>query len=257
MTLATVIRDVYCSDERREMRAALRSLLPTSGKNWHPSGVYCFWDPDTRDVLYVGLAKNIERRFAQHNGLSGASAKGNKRTRIEEWFEDHARLGYSIVVQSAAVVLLEEVGLDTPTEIIAIGEGQLIEAHFQRFGFRPPWNVMGGSTYGQTWAGPLSAGYFLLLTGRMDGLLVARRTLRQLATEADSVDREMTLHGARMHALHEHGLTGGVGDDEIITALTELLRNRELRDDPMRHVDLAASGYLMLDAPHPEHHDAS
>lgn len=71
---------------------------------------------------------------------------------------------------------------------------------------------MGGSTYGQTWAGPLSAGYFLLLTGRVYGLLVARRTIRQLAAEPESVDREMTLHGARLNAVHEHGMAGGVGD---------------------------------------------
>ncbi len=35
-----------------------------------------------------------------------------------------------------------------------------------------------------------------------------RRTIRQLAAEPESVDREMTLHGARMHALHECGMTG-------------------------------------------------
>jgi hypothetical protein len=37
-----------------------------------------------------------------------------------------------------------------------------------------------------------------------------------------------------------------------MTALTELLRNPEPGDNPMRHIDLAASGYLLLDAPHPE-----
>lgn len=252
MTLATVIRDVYHSNERKEMREALRELLPVGGHDWHPSGVYCFWDPESHDVLYVGLAKNLEQRFAQHNGLGGSSAKGNKRRQIDVWFAKHPRLGYSIIVQSAAVVLLERLGLDTPTEIIATGEGQLIEAHAQRFGTRPPWNAMGGSSYGSTWAGPRSAGYFLLLTGRVDGLLVARRTIRQLAAEPDSVDREMTLHGARMHALHEHGMAGEVSDHVIMSALSERLVNPELGDDPMRHLDLVASGYLLLDAPHPE-----
>jgi hypothetical protein len=47
-------------------------------------------------------------------------------------------------------------------------------------------------------------------------------------------------------------MTGGVGDSEIMGALSALLQSPELGDDPMRHVDLAASGYLMLDAPHPE-----
>jgi hypothetical protein len=87
----------------------------------------------------------------------------------------------------------------------------------------------------------------------VDGFLVARRTIRQLATEPDSVDREMTLHGARMRALHDCGMSGGVGDGEIMSALTELLRDPELGDDPLRHIDLAGSGYLMLEAPYPEH----
>lgn len=110
---------------------------------------------------------------------------------------------------------------------------------------------MGGSTYGARQTGPLSAGYFLLLTGRVDGMLVAR-TIRQLAVEPDSVDHEKALHGARMHALHEHGMAGGVGDGDIMSALAELLQNRELGDDPVRRICLAASGYLMLNAPHPD-----
>ena len=180
MTLATIVRDVYSSDERNEMHDALRDLLPVSGVDWHPGGVYSFWDPESRDVLYVGLTKNLGTRFAQHNGLAGSSAKGNKRRNIDDWFEEHSELGFSIIIQSAAVVLLEGFGFDTPTEIVAIAEGQLLEAHHQSFGFRPPWNVIGGSRNGATWAGPLSAGYFLLLTGRADCLLVARRTVRQL-----------------------------------------------------------------------------
>jgi hypothetical protein len=30
------------------MREALRTLFPQGGDDWHPSGLYCFWDPDTR-----------------------------------------------------------------------------------------------------------------------------------------------------------------------------------------------------------------
>jgi hypothetical protein len=78
-----VIRDVYTSDERQEIRQALRTLLPVGGNDWHPSGIYCFWDPDTRDAMYVGLAGDIERRFAQHNSLAGSSTIGNKGAEID------------------------------------------------------------------------------------------------------------------------------------------------------------------------------
>lgn len=47
-------------------------------------------------------------------------------------------------------------------------------------------------------------------------------------------------------------MAGGVGDGDIMSALAELLQNRELGDDPVRHICLAASGYLMLNAPYPD-----
>jgi len=51
MTLATVIRDAYGPTDSQDMRGALRRLLPTNSYEWHSFGVYCFWDPETRDVL--------------------------------------------------------------------------------------------------------------------------------------------------------------------------------------------------------------
>ncbi|MEU6351063.1 hypothetical protein ABZ896_17270 [Streptomyces sp. NPDC047072] len=252
MTLATVIREVYRSSERHDLRDALKTLLPADGQDWHPSGLYCFWDPATHEVLYLGLASDIQRRFAQHNALSGSSAKGNKREQIDSWFKTNDTLGYSIIVQSAAVVLLEQMGMDTFSDIIATGEGQLIEAHVQKFGQRPAWNKIGGSTYGATWAGVRSPGYFGLLTGRSDSLLVARRTIRQLAAEPESVQHEMTLHSGRMHALHNFGMTDGVDDSRIMEKLSELAQSPYLVSELPSHINLVASGYLMLDAPHPE-----
>ncbi|MBU8857409.1 MULTISPECIES: GIY-YIG nuclease family protein [unclassified Micromonospora] len=252
MTLCTVIRDVYGPDERRTMGAALRELLPAVGFDWHPSGVYCFWDPQSRDVLYVGLAKDIPKRFAQHNGLSGSSTKGNKRAEIDQWFTTHSAIGYSILVQSGAVAMIESPSLDTPSEIIALGEGQLIEAHRQRYGARPPWNAIGGSTGGARWAGAFSSGWFALLTGRQDCLLVARRTIRQLAGDPLSIGREMTLHAARLNAAHLSGLGGQpFGDKEIVLALEQLVTNPP-GGASFVYDDFTASGYLHLDAPHPE-----
>jgi hypothetical protein len=260
MTLATVIRDVYRTDERREMRQALRTLFAQGGHDWHPSGLYCFWDPDSRDVLYLGLAGNLERRFSQHNRLAGTTERGNKSVKINEWFQSHERLGYSVVVQSAAVVLLdglEDLGLDDASGIIVSGEGQLIESFCQRFGAIPPWNAIGGSTAGARFAAEGAAAYFSLMTGDRDSLFVARRTMRQLAAEPESVDHEMTLHGGRMHALHENGWAGvGANDTDVRRALRDLAANPSLQglfhDEPARQLALHRSGYFRLPAPHPE-----
>jgi len=250
VTLATVIREAYRQGEARDVWQALRQLLPVDSTDWSPTGVYCFWDPDSREALYVGLAKNLANRFAQHNSLVSHPDTGNKRRKIAEWFQHHDRLGYSIVVQSAAVVILEAFGLETAGEIAGLGEGQLIEAYSRQYGKRPPWNRISGSIAGASHAGPLTGGYFDLLTGRVSNLFVARRSLRQLAEEPESVDHEMTLHGARMHALEEGFFRGqGVGDNEIVQWLKELLVNRRWGDDPLRHLALVASGYMLLDPP--------
>ena len=60
----------------------------------------------------------------------------------------------------------------------------------------------------------------------------------------------MTLHGARMNALHGHGRGEGVGDGQIIAALVELKRDPALGGDSMLLDDLFESGYIALDAPH-------
>jgi hypothetical protein len=53
-----------------------------------------------------------------------------------------------------------------------------------------------------------------------------------------------------MHALEEGFFRGqGVGDDEIMWWLKELLVDRRWGDDPFRHFALVASGYLLLDPP--------
>lgn len=233
------------------MREALRRLSSITASGFHRSGIYCFWDPDTSDILYLGLATTLSERFAQHTALSDRSARGNKRKQIKEWFESHDRLGYSILIQSAFVEGFSDGG-DTPQSIVATGEGQLIDAYVKQFGTLPLWNRIGGSVDGAAWSGPLTPGYFRLLTGQSDGLIVSRRSIRDLSADDDAIDHEMTLHGARMNALHRFGMGSGAGDEEILAAL-EQLRVNPMFDGDRQAIDrLIGSGYLYEPAAHPE-----
>jgi hypothetical protein len=75
--LCTVIWDIYRSDERPQVWEALQSLLLEDSPDWSRKGVYGYWDPETKKLLYLGLANNLPERFSQHNGLVPHSG-GNK-----------------------------------------------------------------------------------------------------------------------------------------------------------------------------------
>jgi hypothetical protein len=238
--LAMVIRDVYSYAERWDFRASLKTLLPTSGNIWSPAGVYCFWDPQSHDALYVGLASNLANRFAEHNGIRRGT--GNKSRQVKEWFRSHDRLGYSIVVQSA-------VSDDKYEGASRRGEGQLIEGHRLRFGSIPPWNQMGASLEGSAKAGVLTGAWFDMLTGRQDSLVVSRRTIRGLNMDWDAEMKESDLLVARVPPLLDNWTE--VSDEAIRRALARLNANANYWGMTSGRC-AALAAYLDVPAPHPE-----
>lgn len=83
----TFILEVFARPEAREVRDALEELLgPQSCSAFSTGGVYVFWDPETREPLYVGIAGDLPLRFAQHLGLRSAPAKGCRREQIGAYF---------------------------------------------------------------------------------------------------------------------------------------------------------------------------
>lgn len=243
--------DAYMQHEAREMRAALRELFPKGGRLWSPTGVYCYFDPHTHEILYVGLAKDLQSRFAQHNALIGKDARGNKREEIAAYFEDHELLGFSVYVQSAAVILLEVMGGETAAEIVGFGEGQLIRGHIEAFGRPPKWNRIEGSRMGAAQAGPFTRFHFGLLSGQIDALFVARRTIRQLANDFDAECHEQTLHSARLNAFMfgAFGSDGGVGDLDVLRWLTKLASEPQWGADPYDLRALADARYHLEPLP--------
>lgn len=229
--LCTIIWDAYINSERREIWLALCELMPADSPDWSRYGVYAFWDPDTHELLYVGLTSNLPERFAQHNRLVQHSG-GNKAERIDEWFSERARLGFTILIQGAAVQMLETLGEINPMlgvqrkGITQIAEGQLIELHKLERGCWPPWNSVGGSVRGAEWANPNDRSVIRLLSAAEDSLFVARRSIRALVRNEQDLRREAFLQVARMQALmeiHEMDFNFDMSPNERVEKISRML----------------------------------
>jgi hypothetical protein len=234
--------DAYRDGERETIREALNVLLDPSQPDWSPKGVYAYWDYDTHDLLYLGLASDLRSRFAQHNGLVHHSG-GNKQKEIDAYFAGHELLGFSVLLQSKAVAIWEDLEkIDftlgaTAGEIIAFGEGQLIEVHRLVHGSWPPWNGVGGSTAGQKFATPAPA-LLDILAAHRSSLFVARHSLRAVASSIKFRFLEATIHGARIRA---------VMDAHEVAKIPEAAASGD-RDEVMRLIQrslLLRSGHIV------------
>ncbi|WP_197518314.1 GIY-YIG nuclease family protein [Mycobacterium sp. E3198] len=240
MPFGTVVRDVYAGDERKAMYDALEML--TRGNEWSRAGVYCFWNPSTRQALYIGVTSNLPSRFGQHNTLKGTKpGKGNKGREVNEWFENHQRLGFSVVLQEAIA--------DEEYEPYARNaEGQLLEGFLQYHHKLPPWNSMGGSRQGASFVRRNSVWWVEAMTGSKDSPVVARRTIRELSDDASAEYFENCVHMARTAVA---GM-GGTNDEMLQAAIDRAIDWRA--GPPLFDSDIVPRlrAYFAQPAPHPE-----
>ncbi|HEX6701353.1 MAG TPA: hypothetical protein VF101_11535 [Gaiellaceae bacterium] len=224
-----MVSDAYATDERSEVFEALSDLLAPDSPDWSRKGVYAYWDRENHDLLYVGLASDVPARFAQHNGLISYGG-GSKKQEIDDYFLHRSRLGLTVVIQGAAVAIHDAiVALDftmgvRSDELIAVGEGQLIESHRLTNGRRPPWNKTGGSRTGKQWATRAPA-LLDILAARRSSLFVARKSLRDLASSEVALGYEAAIHAARMRATMDAHDVGRFPDDsnELTLAIRKSL----------------------------------
>ena len=81
----TVIIDAYTKDETEALAYAIDDICcPSDNYGWASAGIYCFWDYNTHEVLYIGLASDLYERFRQHNGLLPMQNEGCKYKQIQE-----------------------------------------------------------------------------------------------------------------------------------------------------------------------------
>jgi hypothetical protein len=216
----TFILDAYRSDERRAVADALEGIASARDRYGFASGgIYCFWELETRDVLYIGRAIDLPQRFRQHNGFAG-KPKGSKREYIQQHFTDHEMLGFSVLVRSpneqtssgrfrkqlrrdfgTVKDLLEDPEVRSQTELeIAYAEGLAIQSLVLATGALPPWNRIFGTL--DDWAATMDRPDHTreFFTGRINTLLQARSTIRELDADPTATQFESVLLGARTHA---------------------------------------------------------
>lgn len=268
--LATIVRDVYTETEKDEMHGAIDELCsPEDSWMWSSAGIYCYWDPTERRVLYVGLARDLWERFGHHNGLLGCPIQGCKRQQLDEWFSTHPSLGLSMVVQSSMMQPLtrrsvaawvkdpgwdhddlSEEYSDYQSEIIeelALAEGAIIETHRLQRGEVPPWNKIGGSIQGRSRVAGQGDDIVELLTGEADHLIVARASLRDIARDSTAAVFEDFVHAARMQAIMFSSMSGrGALSSDVVERLNAM------RDNPLKDKQrLLEAGWVEQSSPFP------
>ncbi|WP_197696000.1 GIY-YIG nuclease family protein [Mycobacterium sp. E1715] len=222
------------------MYATLDVLLRAE---WHRAGVYCFWDPDTGDALYIGVTNDLAERFAQHNSLKGYRPNsGNKGRQVNEWFTTHSRLGFSVVLQDAYAD-------ETDEPYSRNAEGQLLEGYRQVHLSLPPWNNMGGSRMGASYVRQNSAAWVDYMTGKLDSLVVARSTIRGLNDDASAEYNEIQIHLARTALLHGNS---AFDDAKLLEGLERLIERMRHYSEWWRENGDRLRDHLKRPAPHPE-----
>jgi hypothetical protein len=260
----TILHDVFADGERLDVHTALEELCsPLDSYGWASVGIYAFFDPSalpspssmTRAaafskagsrVQYLGLARDLPERFAQHTGLIRFPERGCKVRQIEDWFSQHPALGFSCFVQSPLAQVNthrerdrfrraahdEEMPagmIDNPPdglESAAVLEGQMLETFRILQGSLPPWNKVGGNAFGAAHAiEGTGDGLYLLMEGDHPSLFRAQRTIRQLSRDPSATAFEMgPLHTARMETLLA-ATDERAGDTAIIHTINRLRRN--------------------------------
>lgn len=274
--LATWIRDVYGDADRTEMRDSIDDIAsPLDSYGFASAGVYVFFDPIEFEVLYIGLARDLAQRFAQHNGLASMPVSGCKRAQLEEWFEQHKSLGYAIFVQSCMdqVAVSRQAGTmsseyydeegdvfwsygESGLEDIKRNEGVLLEANLRRRGKLPRWNKIGGAIHSRERATPAMSSQLDLATGLIDSLLLARRTIRELSSDPTAMFYEEALHLGRQRSIMK---TFGIGIDSltILKSLAEEAGKQRYLNPELYVVTnhIGTSGYYKLPPPPPGSED--
>lgn len=256
--LGTVILDAFSPDRASEMATAIDDLCPPEGGGpFASSGIYAFWDPATKDLLYIGLARDLGIRFRQHTGLMSCAPEFCKVEQIAAYFAQpqSSLLGYSMMPQSPldqadcarartdldgrALDALKEFG-EYGSDEIAQAEGQLIQAHLNRTGTLPPWNHIGGSLHGATAATLDTEPMLDLLRARFRHALTAKPALRDLAANPTAQRFENLLHVARFEML----MRNGAGSEELLRAEVQRLASGPdwMGADGFR--ELLEAGYL-------------
>lgn len=270
--LATLVRDTYGEGERAAVRAAIDDVAsPRDYVGFASVGVYVFFDPVTFRTLYVGLARDLGQRFAQHNGLVSMPAAGCKRQQVDEWFATNEVLGYAMFVQSPIDQVSVSRQAGTPTaefydeernafwgygteglENVRMTEGILLSSYANEHGRLPSWNRIRGGAHAPEFATPGGYAVLRLAAGAIDSLLLARKSIRHLAEDPTALAYEEALHVGRYGAI-EDTFGEGITTPVIWNALARRANDPMYEGSGLAETAhrIVSSGYLLLPPPPP------
>lgn len=216
----TIIQDAYTESEKEEIAYVLNDICnPNDYSGWASAGIYCFWDYETREVLYIGLARDFSERFKQHNGLVSCNPKSCKIEYINDYFSKNEKLGYSIFVQSplhqpitiknifdlfckdSQTVNIRDFEDEPVKQDYKIVEGILIEAYKKTYNKIPIWNRISGSKEGQLASSIDNYEIIKVFTSMNPSPLLARYTIREISNNPTYERYETFLHAARQRML--------------------------------------------------------
>ncbi|MGG1339745.1 GIY-YIG nuclease family protein [Bacillus toyonensis] len=245
----TIIQDAYTKDETEQIADALEDICNSHHNyGWSSAGIYCFWNYTTNEVLYIGLAVDLVKRFKQHNGIIKMDASGCKFEKIQEYFKTHEKIGYSVFVQSSHHQPAHSGNkamwgqfdpkqfpvTEYAKEDIKRVEGILIEAYKRKHGDLLPWNRVGGSIQGQAVA--TDGNYILIESFSHQNIspFIAKHTIRELSADdnATYLWYEEYLHAARMLMLM-HGISFNQALAQI--KITDSITYNRIIDDKYLH----------------------
>lgn len=215
--LCTIIKQIYKLNEINDIAFAIDDLCsPKDNYGWSSAGVYSFWNPKTKEILYIGLAVDLTLRFKQHNGIVKSKRNSSKYREVKRFLEENGNIGYTIFVQATFSQpvcrrfninygLSKENAENQYNDLVKHGhetivesEGALIEYYRKINNAKPIWNKIGGSTQGATKACSDHGKLLKMFSGELDSWLVARKSIQELSNNTEQELFEEYLHNIRL-----------------------------------------------------------
>lgn len=234
--MATIILDSFTMAEAQEIASALDMLCsPLDNYAFSSAAIYAFWSIPEREVLYIGLAKDVALRFRQHLNLIACDPNCCKVREVNDYFATKDRIGYSIVVQSTMcspltaedqqaiqnaldddAATIDVTDVFEAEENIAVAEGMLIELFEQLADRLPKWNKIRGSKRGKKRRSFFSA--FDNLRS-VQGLLAGKtfeEIEQEFAAEGPPYELLLNLEGSELSELNARATLREIADDATV-----------------------------------------
>lgn len=204
----TFVHDQFKKNEFLKIAdSIIDSCSPDDSWGWASTGIYFFRSVPKHEILYIGLANDLYRRFSEHTGLVDCSPASCKINQIEEYFSEHEYLGITLLLQSKMDQMLvgkktSEIAVESVDSGVraSLTEGYFIKAYEKIHGIKPAWNKVHGSKKGHSLAEKTNRHSSLLkyVDPSYKSIFTSRKSISELAEDSYSCELEFEAHVVRM-----------------------------------------------------------